>query len=144
MTLKCGSRSSLSHKEGDTVLIYNQRSRLIIAWRHRVQLVRFPGIVTSAELEALDKAASEFAVHNGSRFLLVRGRLSDVGDEKPETWPHTLADARAQGQHSSLDVRAALARLFVTEQHIGAEPPEIVSSIEAVFERLGVTVRAIE
>ena len=118
---------------------------LLIARRQAVQLARFTGVVTSAELEALDQAAVKFAARDGPVHAIM-----DFSDAEALAVPETKIMSRGRTPqlmpgHKRIIVartfeQQALARLFATEQtHIGAEPPEIVSSIGAAFERLGVT-----
>jgi len=117
---------------------------LHIARRRGVHLARFTEVVTSAELEALDKVAVEFAAHDGPVHAIMDFSCAEA-IALPETkilqrgrTPQLMPGYKRIIMASTFE-QQALARLFVAEQtRIGAKPPEIVSSVEAAFEWLDV------
>ena len=119
---------------------------LRIARRRGVHWAHFTGVVTSAELEALDQAAIEYAACHGPVHA-----IRDFFDADAIAIPETTIVHRARRPHLMprrkriVVVRTfeheALARLCATERinFGGVEPPEIVRSIGVAFERFQVT-----
>ncbi len=119
---------------------------LRVARRHGVHWARFTGVVISAELEALDKAAIEYAARIGPVHAIL-----DFFDADAIAIPETMIVRRGRQpqlmrEHKRIIVvrtlqQEALARLFVAEQsNFGmVEPAKIVTTIDAAFEWLQVT-----
>jgi hypothetical protein len=114
---------------------------LRVACRRGVHWAHFTGVVTSAELEALDKAAIEYAARNGPVHTIL-----DFFDAEAMAIPETTIVHQLMPERKRIIVvgtieQEALARLFVAEQtDFGeVEPAEIVKTIEVAFEWLEVT-----
>lgn len=118
---------------------------LRVARRRRVHWAHFTDVITSADLEVLDKAAIDYAARNGPVHTIL-----DFVDAEAIAIPETTIVHRARRPQLMPERKRiivvgtfeqeALARLFVTEQiNFGVEPPEIVTTIDAAFEWLEVT-----
>ena len=119
---------------------------LHVARRRGVHWAHFTGVVTSEELEALDRSAIEYAARHGPVHAIL-----DFFDADAIAIPETTIVHRARRPHLMpqrkriVVVRTveqeALARLCAAERinFGGVEPPDIVMSIGIAFERLQVT-----